>query len=75
MREMDSPYLEVKETFYSPVWLRIVNRTGKYFMFADSLVEEINSCGRLAKKEFYQCLKENNLSIRESGNNYIISKF
>lgn len=68
---------KTKETpAYSPVWLNIVHRNGKFIMGFESLQEEMRVCKILSKQTFDEWLKENNLSIKETtSGKFVISKY
>lgn len=58
---------------YAPHWLSILAKRGVYRMCEKALKEEEKSCREKTGKTFYEWLKENKLSLKEtSPNNYAI---
>ena len=71
----DLPSHQFKRKLYTPVFLKIIERKGKYVMSAKSLVAEMDTCLNKEKIPFNEWLINNNLNIRETeSGNFIISK-
>ena len=66
IRALNNSDVPKEVPFYSPVFLGIVNKRGYFFMDKQSLESEIGTCEKKIKKDFYDWLKENDLSIKET---------